>query len=795
VSFTNKRHLDRAPLAAFLVLGVCLSGCQWITQGIDPSSPIEDDRLEEALQTPAAVETAGTDEEPADAETPVVSISESDEAVLANDNWIMAVGRDPDSSDRAWRHPALEDLLSRPPHLQVHLPSALSHKNPVVAGNAAIGLARSGHGDDGVLGRLAGTIRSPNLKLPMRLAAVEALGEVPNSKTLLSVMYGLLYQYADYRGPKKANYNGSLHAGLIRTLDVHFSPTEGTRFVEALRSPSAEVRIEALRAWRTTRSKLPVEAVDLRSDGDYRVRVAALRALASTKHPKAHKYLSAALRDTHLKVRTAAIESLGILGGARSVATLRKMLKDNSDQLKATATTALAAAGDHVALVEAAADKSWRVRERVAQALSAKCDRQTVSLASELLKDPSVRVQHEVIAAVEQWPLEKAGPILLAAMGSSGYMSRKLAAEQLAERWEPAVEFPVDGPPQRRDAILAKLRDAFRSRWGFVDREVLAATGQPGENANEPSPALVDRVEQLVADHEIAALQAVGPMLIGALEQLVFERHKALPEFVYDRVLTRQEDTFRAIDKLRAEEVQQRRRGAAQLMNLAAERPLGRLAISRLAQVAAAESDQLVWQSVLTAVADDGSEPSIMLAYAAISHPMPEVRRRACVHLGTHADPRHAGMLITALGDSSQSVNCAAARALGTCGDRAAVEPLKRLLVDGNEQLRLETALALVRLDDMAGTVALERLSYSRDPKIRHHIAAGLGELGQAKQLPLLIRLLDDDAVGVRRAALESLTKTVGRDMSANADGLPAATEERIQRWKQWYAQSRVAEL
>ena len=43
--------------------------------------------------------------------------------------------------------------------------------------------------------------------------------------------------------------------------------------------------------------------------------------------------------------------------------------------------------------------------------------------------------------------------------------------------------------------------------------------------------------------------------------------------------------------------------------------------------------------------AGDGSEPAIRLAYAAISHPSPEVRRLACEHLAAHADPEHAAVL------------------------------------------------------------------------------------------------------------------------------------------------------
>ncbi len=61
----------------------------------------------------------------------------------------------------------------------------------------------------------------------------------------------------------------------------------------------------------------------------------------------------------------------------------------------------------------------------------------------------------------------------------------------------------------------------------------------------------------------------------------------------------------------------------------------------------------MVWQNVLTAVAAEGSEPAIRLAYTAIGHPAAEVRRRACEHLAAHPSPAHAEVLLPALQDAN----------------------------------------------------------------------------------------------------------------------------------------------
>jgi len=216
---------------------------------------------------------------------------------------------------------------------------------------------------------------------------------------------------------------------------------------------------------------------------------------------------------------------------------------------------------------------------------------------------------------------------------------------------------------------------------------------------------------------------------------------------------------------------------------------VGRLAVERLNRLVVAEGDPLVWHGVLAAVAGDPSEASVRLGYAAISHPSPEVRRRACLHLAAHGSPRHVKVLVPALEDANHSVVCAAVRALGAAGRMDDTSPLKRLAQNRNEEIRLETAIALVRLGDVSGEAALERLAYSRDPKIRRRVAVAMGETARPSFLPTLIRLLDDQRMAVRRAALAGLPKLVGGDMVGSNERWPAGTTERIRRWKQWYEQ------
>ena len=115
------------------------------------------------LQRPAPAILAGPSHAAA------VAATAADRAVLAHGEWIQAVPPiDPETpaSPYHWRHPGLEDLLGRPAERRVDLRPLLADKDPVVAGNAAIGLAR--FGDSGGAERLAATVRAPELRLAMR---------------------------------------------------------------------------------------------------------------------------------------------------------------------------------------------------------------------------------------------------------------------------------------------------------------------------------------------------------------------------------------------------------------------------------------------------------------------------------------------------------------------------------------------------------------------------------------------------------------------------------------------------
>ncbi len=284
------------------------------------------------------------------------------------------------------------------------------------------------------------------------------------------------------------------------------------------------------------------------------------------------------------------------------------------------------------------------------------------------------------------------------------------------------------------------------------------------------------------AIEQLDSLEAALPLV---LEDIVRQRGRVLPEVVYRDVLPRHDPAFAALVELSSRGVTERRAAAKRLADLAATAPLAPLAVRRLAELGTAESDPLTWRELLRAVASDTSESATRLAYAGMSHPSPEVRRLSCGHLGFAPNRGHAAILLAALDDENGTVVRAAVEALGRSGALPDARPLERLLRSDDKSLRVLAAAGLARLGSATGPTALERLVHDPDPKIRRQVVVAMGELGDASYTSTLIESLDDE-LGVRVAAVASLSRITGQDFSKNA-GEAAALADQVSRWKQWW--------
>jgi HEAT repeat protein len=700
----------------------------------------------------------------------------------------------------------LEALLAQPVTQHPDWVALLSSSEPIVAANAAIVLARSG--DPAAIRPLLRAINTAQMNLRQRQAAIEALADIGRPETgnpdVVGELRRLVDTYGDFSGPAQSRYVAELHAESLRSLawsEATLAPALEPRFEAAMASASPLVRREALLALAEARfGELPRSALRAANDVDPRVRQAALAVLAARHHPTGQDAIRRALMDQELSVRLAAVAALGRLGGPESQTELRRLATKEGELIRAAAIESLVKLHDQPTVTAAAADKSWHVRLVVARTLSRDANPSARELALQLVADVNTDVAQAAIHVVGGWPLPEAGPILLAAMEGKAFLPRKGATEQLGSLWPPAANFEFEAAPDHRAAAMADLRRKWREQFG--------ASEFPGTTAAGPSsPPLAvspDQAQEMAAWVDQLAVPAttsaqrratlkslvdVGTELPAILERWHEQTARPLPDAVYREVLSRVSPEFAAIEQMNTADTPQRRQAIDAVRTITNQHSLSALALERFAGLAAHENDPLAWAGILSALADDGREPAIRLAYAALGHPAPDVRRRACDFLAAHPEPRHGPLLTLSLTDPIPTVVGAAVRALGQLQSLDDSRALEQLLAATDHELRVDVAESLTRLRKPAGGAALERLTHDPDPRVRRRAAVAMGQVPDESFLPALIALLDDRPE-IRRAALASLPLVAGKqppvadqNTAAPADG-PASE---AMRWKQWY--------
>ena len=299
----------------------------------------------------------------------------------------------------------------------------------------------------------------------MRAAAVEALASIDGAATL-AALRELCDQYGRSRRPAVA-----LRTRVARRVDPRTGPPR-----RCGRRSAVYCRVACAVARRAARSPGGVERKSARHAAGRTHRLAcggrlprAGRRLAGDGQAPASAGRTIRRRRAarqRLRVRTAAIAALGQLGGRKPQDALQGLLaKHQPERLRIEAVAALAKLGRRSPCSMRRATSRGASCAKVAEALPAWPDAEAAAVARRLLDDPSGEVQRAVLAATDKWPMELAGPILLSAMGRDGFMTRKTAAAQLAVRWPPAGEFPVEGPATRCAEVLDRLQTRFRQEY------------------------------------------------------------------------------------------------------------------------------------------------------------------------------------------------------------------------------------------------------------------------------------------------------------------------------------------
>jgi HEAT repeat protein len=114
--------------------------------------------------------------------------------------------------------------------------------------------------------------------------------------------------------------------------------------------------------------------------------------------------------------------------------------------------------------------------------------------------------------------------------------------------------------------------------------------------------------------------------------------------------------------------------------------------------------------------------------------------------------------LIDSLNDKNWQIRWYVTEILGEIGDVSGVEPLIKLLNDENIGVQSNSVIALVKIGKPGMEILIDNLN-SNEWQIRKHLAEILGEIGDKRGLEPLKNLLNDENDDVRSSVKLSLEK------------------------------------
>ncbi len=140
----------------------------------------------------------------------------------------------------------------------------------------------------------------------------------------------------------------------------------------------------------------------------------------------------------------------------------------------------------------------------------------------------------------------------------------------------------------------------------------------------------------------------------------------------------------------------------------------------------------------------------------------PYIRRQAAEQFGMLRDPRGIPYLKKMLEDENPFVRQAAVDSLGLLRDRDSVQDIiKILLTDKEPQVRQSAAVALGYIGDMSAVGPLTKVLSSTDTPqaVRYAACNTLGVLRSTESIPVLISLLSEEDMNLRRSVVHTLRR------------------------------------
>jgi len=474
---------------------------------------------------------------------------------------------------------------------------------------------------------------------------------------------------------------------------------------------------------------------------DLHVLPSVMKALANIGEPSVDALIEALESDNTLLVRST-IDALGRIASPRAAGPLRKVAATRNAVLRDLALNALARIPDQAAiepLIEQLGAEAWTVRRQAAIALGRANAELAIPALVGALSDPEASVRRAAAASLDlhKWqPTDESDPT-----SAAGYWVSMRYWDNAVACGEAAV-----GP------LLACLHDAV---W---------------DDRRPPTMALIE-----------IGMPAVEPLLAALEDEDKGVRHSAA--FALGRIYR----SIQAADAVAGEQEQgdEPESEAKVVEPVPAERLIEPL------KEALSDPDESVRAAAARSLGMLGAVEAVPL----LIHQLRDGATArvgasdALAMLGDAAIPA----LAESVADEDANVRAAAAEALGSSSNVAAVAPLIGILSDEAEPVRFAAARGLVRLEDLAVPELVQRLE-TDDTGLQIAISAILGQIANQAAVPALYTLLGSENETVRLtagAALHSLW-IASREQAEPLQGVsslfvmtftPEPEDDELQRW------------
>lgn len=633
-----------------------------------------------------------------------------------------------------WRHPALESLLDQPESPQATLVSGTKSSDPEVAATATIGLVRSGYAVEP--SEMADLIVAQQVAFTTKAALLEALSMTSpqQAKPIVERLFQdrkAILESAEATDESVATLLEQQY-WLSRAL-VLSEEEQVSVLTEEFSKASPDMQALLLDLLLFHRSG---EADEITQHFD-QLTPQAIRRLGLwepyLRSAAPLEALIAQTRSPEFPTRGNAIIGLGRDGSAAAQAMLEQITDKDPTLVQVAAVFAWSLVPGHDQWARLAEASSWRVRLAVAELVPLQPKYQDVF--ARLKEDNSRQVREAMI---------RRSPELVAQQKRPAVITREVKQKEVLTLTAEQVMAILDLIEQAEHATSERERSEARRELLLQSEAVLAAVDQ----AAKP----------LVSYNNSYLFDVLLPQCDPA--------YRHLQEATSD-------DPKLALSALRKLEEQSR------------QMPLPELVVWRL-QSHVEHFTPMTWPVLMEVVRSDDREAAQQIVRRALASDSPHVRVAAYRYIADFPMEDVTSQIQDGLHHEVPNVRVAAIEALAEVDGTAYIGDLVERLTDSDIDVQLAACQALDAGHDPRGINHLRRMTYSSSKATRLKAVQFIIDRKQESDIPVLIRLLDDET-SIRSTAVDGLSSIVAKDQWPETISDAISLEAKCAAWKNWF--------